>query len=263
MNDLVVAFNEYFKVVPANTPGLLNEVFRLRYQALCIERSFPDFGASFFPDEVEKDIYDLSAVHALLQHRPSKAYVGTVRLLLPDPTDLTKPFPGQQHIQFDPKLIDMGKLCSGHTAEISRFVLLSRFPHHEGVRGRKPADRRDLKGGRPTRRRVPHAFIGLAVGVMGMCAQHNISHWFSVMDPSLNRLLGLYGMQLDPVGPLVEYHGQRRPYFVDLIKVFNRTYTNHRMVWELLTDYGRIWPAALERRLQPRPQDIGVTLKSA
>lgn len=261
MNDLVAAFNEYFEVISADTPDLLHEVFKLRYQALCIERTFPDFDASFFPDEIEKDTYDLSAVHALLQHRPSKAYVGTVRLLLPDPTNLEKPFPGQQRTQLDPALMDVSKLHNRHTAEISRFALLSRFPHHKGMR--RQLDRRDLNVRQNPRRRFPHAFLGLAVGVVRMCAENNISHWFSVMDPSLNRLLGLYGMQLDPVGPLVEYHGQRRPYFVDLIKVFNRTYTNHRMVWELITDNGRIWPAALEQRLQPRHVNSGAMLKVA
>lgn len=252
MNDLVAAFNEYFEVITVDSPELLQEVFRLRYQVLCVEQRLPGFAALDYPDMVEKDHDEHRAAHILLRHRPSKAYVGTVRLLLPDPAELDKPFPGQLRTQLDPALIDVSKLCSGHTAEISRFALLSRFPHHTGVRGRKPADRRDLKGRRPTRRRVPHAFIGLCVGIVRMSAQNNVVHWFSVMDPSLNRLLGLYGVQLDPVGPLTDYHGQRRPYFVDVIKILNRTYSHHRMVWDLLTDYGRIWPTPLERRSEPR-----------
>ena len=32
MNDLVAAFNEYFEVIDANSPELLRDVFRVRYQ---------------------------------------------------------------------------------------------------------------------------------------------------------------------------------------------------------------------------------------
>ena len=38
MNDIVAAFNEYFEVIDARSPELLQDVFRLRYQVYCIEQ---------------------------------------------------------------------------------------------------------------------------------------------------------------------------------------------------------------------------------
>ncbi len=103
---------------------------------------------------------------------------------------------------------------------------------------------RPVEGDR--RRRFPHPMLGLAVGVFQLCAKNNIYHWFSAMNPALNRLLSFYGMQLNPIGPLVNYHGFRRPYYVCLIDVLERMYANHREIWELVTDNGEIWPVNLE-----------------
>jgi N-acyl amino acid synthase of PEP-CTERM/exosortase system len=75
-----------------------------------------------------------------------------------------------------------------------------------------------------------------------MSAEHNITHWMSIMDPALNRLLGLSGLQHDPIGPITEHHGQRRPYHVDVTSMLDRMYENHKQIWELLTDYGRVKP---------------------
>jgi N-acyl amino acid synthase of PEP-CTERM/exosortase system len=88
--------------------------------------------------------------------------------------------------------------------------------------------------------------LGLAIGIIQICAKHNIYHLFSAMDPALNRLFGFYGMQFNPIGPLVDYYGLRRSYYVCLIDVLERMYTNHRDIWKLATDNGRVWPANLE-----------------
>jgi N-acyl amino acid synthase of PEP-CTERM/exosortase system len=62
------------------------------------------------------------------------------------------------------------------------------------------------------------------------------------MAPALNRLLGLYGLNLDPIGPFADYHGARRPYYAEISKVLDRMHTNNRLIWELVTDQGKIQP---------------------
>jgi N-acyl amino acid synthase of PEP-CTERM/exosortase system len=66
------------------------------------------------------------------------------------------------------------------------------------------------------------------------------------MDPALNRLLSLFGLQHAAVGPITEYHGQRQPYHVDLIEMLRRVQTDHNEIWELITDYGRVIPRSPE-----------------
>lgn len=263
MNALVAAFNEYFEVISVDSPELLQEVFRLRHQALCVQRQFPDFEASNFPEGMEKDNDDENSIHILLRHRSSGKFVGTARLILFNPLYPNKPFPIEAHTKFDHALIDIRKLSRRHTAEISRFTILNRFPHRNNKhRGSMIGTNADISSTNH-RRRFPHPMLGLIVGVIRMCAEHNVIQLFAVMDPALNRLLGHYGLHLDPIGPPVNYHGLRQPYYVDLIKVLNRMYAHHREVWELVTDSGKAWPQALERRGANRhsPQQTDRTLR--
>ncbi|SDH66985.1 PEP-CTERM/exosortase system-associated acyltransferase [Nitrosomonas sp. Nm132] len=244
MNDITTAFHEYFEIIIADTPALLKKVFNLRYRILCVDNKYPDIDASSYPDELESDEYDSSSLHLLLRHKPSNTFVGTTRLILSNPLDINQKFPVELHTQFYPAYTNMN-VQRRSAVEISRFVILRNFFRRKDdfhfVVG-KISKHSDESG----RRRFPHPMLGLAIGIIQICAKYDIYHLFSAMDPALNRLFGFYGMQFEPIGPLVNYHGQRRPYYVCLIDVLERMYTNYRDIWELVTDNGRVWPANLE-----------------
>ena len=252
MNDIVAAFNEYFEVIDADTPELLKDVFRLRYQVLCIEQRLPGFEASRYPDGYEHDDYDVHSSHILLQHRPSGDFVGTARLILPDPLSPEKLFPIEQHTQLDP-FFNINRLPRQHTAEVSRLLIARRFRRRKGDNGRR--ENEIVVGDSATEkpRRFPHPILALVVGLVRMSAAHHITHWLSIMDPALNRLLSLYGLQHDPVGPLAEYHGSRRPYHYDLSIMLDKMRINHNQIWELLTDYGHIVPMCPAQALSQVP----------
>ena len=243
MNDVVAAFNEYFEIIDANSPELLSEVFHLRYRVLCIEQRAPGFEASSYPAQMESDGYDRHSSHILLRHLPSDKFVGTARLILPDPLDPHKLFPTERHTQFDPTLIDTGKLPRQSTGEISRLVVVRRFSRRRDELLHALENEMHVEKWAPTiQRRFPHPMLALAVGIIHMSVEHRINHWLSVMEPALNRLLGLYGLQLDPVGPIIDHHGLRRPYYADLVQMLDRMHKNHKQFWELVTDYGRVRP---------------------
>jgi N-acyl amino acid synthase of PEP-CTERM/exosortase system len=84
--------------------------------------------------------------------------------------------------------------------------------------------------------------LALVVGLISMSAEHDITHLISIMDPALNRLLSHYGLQHDPIGPIAEHHGPRRPYHLDLTSMLDRMYVDNLHIWELLTDCGRVRP---------------------
>lgn len=253
MNDVVAAFNEYFEVMDADSSKLQREVFRLRYQVLCIEQRLPGFEASRYPDEYECDAYDDHSSHILLRHRPSGDFVGTARLILPDPLAPEKPFPIEQHTGLDPRF-SIDALPRYRTAEVSRLLIVRRLGRRKGEDrgiGNKAVVEENSTG---KQRRFPHPILALVVGLMRMSAKHKITHWLSIMDPALNRLLSLYGLQHDAVGPIAEYHGQRRPYHVDLSSMLDRMHKDHNQIWELITDYGRVVPMCPEDR--PREASV-------
>lgn len=248
-NDVVAAFNEYFEVIDVNSPELLREVFRVRYQVLCVEQRAPGFDASGYPEEMESDAYDRHSSHVLLQHRPSGTIVGTARLILPDPLYPEKLFPTERYMKFDPTLIDISKLPRQNTAETSRLHIVRGFSRRRGDNEKSQKEIVVEEYRTKIRRRFPHPLLALVVGLVRMSVTHNINHWLSIMDPALNRLLGPYGLQHDPVGPITEYYGRRRPYYADLTTMLDRMYKNHKQIWELVTDYGKVTP--MERRLAP------------
>ncbi len=254
MNDLYLNFQKYFEVVVVDTAELLENAYKLRYQVLCIEQRLPGFDASLYPDELEKDDYDNHSSHVLLRHLPSGNFIGTVRLIIPNPIQPEKLFPIELYGQLDPTLCDIKALPRHQAGEISRFVITSQFQRRRGdrnidesdrrvektenkegsigVRERRSADRRD-------RRLAPPLALLLAAGIVRLSAEQKINNWLSVMDPALNRLLGYYGLELNPIGPLIEYHGQRRPYFAKIGDVLNRMYKEHHDAWEVVTDCGK------------------------
>ena len=63
-------------VLIADTSGLIEEVFRLRYQVYCLEKGY-ETGR----DGMEFDKYDDRARHVLLVHRASGQAIGTVRVI--------------------------------------------------------------------------------------------------------------------------------------------------------------------------------------
>lgn len=247
-NDLINAFDEYFEIVTADSPELLEEAFRLRYTVLCIEARLPGFSVEDYPDGRETDEFDRHSHHLLLKHRPSNSFIGGARLIYPDPLNLQAPLPIEQHTQINHELLDTSKLSRQSTAEISRFLLLGRYSRRRENLRKSPdwliGTQQDQDG---DRRRFPHPMLAIAVGIIRTCIQHNITHWFSVMEPALNRLLGLYDLQLDPIGPLADYHGPRRPYYADIRKVLERMHTNNPQVWELVTNHGEIQPTPPHR----------------
>jgi len=242
MNNLHEAFHKYFEIVIADTPELLEEVFRIRFQVLCVEQRLPGFDISNYPNGLESDSYDSHSCHILLQHRASGNFMGTVRLIMIDPLNPEKQFPIELHTQFDLELLDMNKLSRRHTAEISRFVILERYVRRKGDRCKDKIAGGDKKNTVTERRCFPNLGLSLVAGIVRISAQHDIKNWVSVMDPALNRLLGHFGANLNPVGPLTDYHGLRRPYFKRIIDVLGKMHDKYRDAWEVVTDYGEYYP---------------------
>ena len=243
MNDTCAAFHEFFELVKVDSYELREEVYRLRYRVYCLENNFED--PRNYLDGMEKDEYDLHSSHILLRHRASDSFIGTARLILQDPLNTDKPFPFETHAQVDSESIDISKLSRRHVAEISRFAVLRQFSKRRLEQHNSENKFLNKKTIVMERRRFPNTCLALVVGVIRMSAVHKIDHLLSVMDPSLNRLMSYSGLNLRPVGPLVNYHGMRRPHYIKLINVMDGLYKYHRDIWELVTDCGKACPYSM------------------
>jgi len=216
-HDLLTHFTQYFEIVRADSPDLLEQAFRLRYQVYCQEGLLPGFDPLDYPDGLERDIYDYEdrSVHCLLRHRLTGTNAGTVRLVLADRVRPDAPFPIElaagEHIDRD----YLSKFCAarGTIGECSRFILARRFRSRrgehqwaDGLAEEEP----DADRGSAERRILPHPVLGLIKAVMIMCWEQQVHYLYTAMEPRLDRRLRQFGLELRPVSPLIEYHGPVR-----------------------------------------------------
>ncbi|KFI23103.1 PEP-CTERM/exosortase system-associated acyltransferase [Nitrosococcus oceani] len=251
MSNLITAFEKYFEIIPGNTVDSKNRFYRLRYQVYSQELQLPDFEAWRFPDGREIDEYDNRSICSLLLHRKSKNIVGGVRLVLCDSADPSQLFPIEEYAghSFDNNLVDSNQLPRRTTAEITRLMLARNFR----CRGQEAfyahgMDDSNIKDSRSdSRRQFPHPVLGLLVALVQMSSEYGITHWYAGMEPVLNRRLRQFGASLKPIGPLVEYHGRRRPYLDTIDNVLGQMFREDRAFWELITNHGKLYPDSKKR----------------
>ncbi|MCP5373312.1 MAG: PEP-CTERM/exosortase system-associated acyltransferase [Hyphomicrobiales bacterium] len=243
---LIDVYDRYFEVIDADSPALLEECHRLRYQVYVVENTFED--PNEHPGGLERDDFDSHASHCLLVHRPSGAFAGTVRLILPlaDAPGGSFPF---QDVCREPVIDDPRRFPALKMGEISRFSISKRFRQRrtdtmypdaldENV-GRNPVNG-------DFRRVIPHMTLGLMEGIIRMCVHNGLSHVCAVMEPQLLRLLARVGIRFDPVGPLIEHHGTRQPCFRHLLTLLDEVKANRPDVWAVMTKGGQHVEALLK-----------------
>ncbi len=257
VSELYDAYQRYFEIIIAETPEQKETAYQIRYHVLCQERRIPGFDQSSYPEKLEKDDFDDRAMHALVRHRSSGNYIGTIRLVLPDPNAPEKPFPVESYTHLDTEYLKNRNVSRLEMAEISRALVVKEFQRRKGdLLYQENGERSCEKNGasetgeenkffdkQKDRRVTANISLILMAAVVQMSVRSNAEGWLSFINPALNRLLSYSGMEFIPIGPLVECHGIRRPYFAKMTDILDKTYSEYQDVWEILTDQGKYVPA--------------------
>lgn len=210
MTELPELYDRYFTVLPATTPELRDAAHALRYQVYCVEHSFLSQAAN--PGGLEYDEYDAHSVHAVLVYRPRQEVVGCVRLVLPKPGDAQLALP--MRALLDERSGARLDACDPmRTAEISRYAVTKALRRRRGEHLYPDVDQLSEAD---MRRLVPHVTVGLIRGVALLAAERGITKVCAAMAPALARLLERFGLAFEPLGPVIDYHGQRQPCMADI-----------------------------------------------
>ncbi len=210
---VVESFAKYFRVVWAATPELIDEAYRIRYSVYAEELAWES--RAEFQNCRESDAFDGRAAHCLLEHRPTKKYIGCVRLVTSDRHDPSSPFPFELALQAAGAEVDlfgdadMRKVCG----EISRIAVVSQYRHR---RGEKTQPHTEI-GWSPVpdrleRRGFPNIGMGLYLAAAALGLIRGMDRVYAIMEPKLVRRLRSYGMQFEQIGPAFEHHGERIPF---------------------------------------------------
>jgi N-acyl-L-homoserine lactone synthetase len=228
LENAVVALREETALEIADTRQKLLESYRLRYQVYCVERSFLTG-----QDGLETDGYDDFGHHAVLRLRNAAMVVGTVRLVLPKVPAGGDDFP-IQHL-CDPMLLAGLPLAT--CGEVSRFALAKQS------RNQSPSCSAIMR-------------LALMKGVVMMSAEARHTHWLAVMEPTLLRLLAATGIHMNPLGPVVDYHGLRQPTVAEIVPTLTRCAVEQPIVWDFITNGGKLYPESRPRRLTQIRGDV-------
>lgn len=168
------------KVDPRNNQVLFQKVLRLRYEVYCLERGFEK--ATDHPAGLETDLYDEQAIHLAAICERTHEVLGTVRLIMH--SDLG--FPMEKIFEVD---LSSGNVCKTRIGEISRLSV-----------PRKHRDNFTI---------IKRLFQGIALESRAL----GLTHWCAAMAKGLPVLLRRKSIYFQKIGPEIEYHGPRAPYF--------------------------------------------------
>ena len=229
-------YNDIFEGVLANTEELRKECYKIRYEVYCIEHSGYEDPAAF-PDGCEHDEHDAHAVHALLRHRETGIFVGTVRLILHSIGSITG-IPPVYNLCSANGLVMPEAFPRQNIAEVSRFCIIRDFRRRVvDTIASSSYTKDELLSDKL--RIVPSMSLGLIAMLVLMSKQNTIKQWCAEMEPFLIQLLSKLGIYFEPVGPLVEYHGKRQICYRPLDALLNQVAKERLDVWEIITDRGR------------------------
>ena len=178
-----------------DTPELLAQAHKLRFQVYCKECNFID--ATEHPDGYESDKYDASAIHFAALDTADRL-VGAVRLILPscDKLPIEEKVPA---FSFKNLGIDRSE-C----AEISRLSI-----------SKTNRNQAELQ---PTHfiMQVSSIALGLCYEMHNECRRVGINYCVALMEKSLWMLLRIHGFVFNPIGPEIDFFGKVVPYLIDV-----------------------------------------------
>lgn len=229
-----------FNFSKANTPELLEEVFRLRYKVYCFECNF--LNPADYPQEKEKDKYDPSSVHFFASD--DLGIIGTARIIL----NSKEGFPLESHcknnLTIDKKLLPDPK----KTAEVSRLVISKEYRKRKEDGNYYSPEYQDSPNSdseqENLKRLKPMAF-GLYRELYQECKRRNITHLYALMEKSLFFLLHLHGFSFKPIGEEIDVYGPVKPYLGNIEEIEKNIQNKYPNLFNYLM-------AGLEPEFQPK-----------
>ncbi|AFL76087.1 PEP-CTERM/exosortase system-associated acyltransferase [Thiocystis violascens] len=207
-------FDRYFDILFANTPDLLEQVNRVRYDVYC--REFHYEQEEDCPGGMERDEYDDDALQILAVQKTTSAPAGCVRMISPplDQPDFLLPMERHcghtlNHPERHPRLLPREGL-----AEISRLAVHTSFRRRLGETDSPIGVLNPTAMSEQEQRTFPLISLALFAGATALLALTRRPHMFVMMEPRLARRLRSLGFPFVQVGEILEYHGKRAAYHV-------------------------------------------------
>lgn len=212
VDDISSHFSTYFFPKVADSNQLLDQAFRVRHQVYCDELKFLEK----HPSGRETDKFDEHSLHCLIEHKERAAVAGTVRMVYS--TNESEKLPLEEYCpdaisenQIHPSNFKREEIC-----EISRLAVPAEFRRRNADKLPNAAtgEINEQTYSETELRCFPFIAVGLYLSGASMAINTGRNHCFVMMEPRLARSLRFVGITFTQIGPTIEYHGQRAPYYI-------------------------------------------------
>ena len=233
----------------------LTKIYKLRYKIYVDEWGFEK--PENHPNDIETDEYDKNSVHFATRDDTGEL-IGTIRLIVNPPGK----FPIERYCHIELK---GNEIPRENLAEISRLAITRNYRNRaEDKYIFGPDEERRSIGSferytnkihyrrfddiyskhtlvkkkrtfQHDRRKLPEAIISLYKALYHESKKREITHWYAVMTKGLDIRLGKLGINFQPIGEPVDYHGIRTPYLCEIRKIEEQVSKNNPELYEEFT----------------------------
>lgn len=205
-------FSKYLQPVLANNDELTQQIFKTRHQVYCEELNFLPKSESGY----ESDGFDTHSIHCAIKHKETAQIAGTVRLVIS--SDPSEKLPIEEFCleSIDNKEVHPNDFPREKICEISRLAIPSEFRRRNAdkFKGAATGAINEAVYSEAELRCFPFIAVGLYMLCASIANQRGIEHCFVMMEPRLARSLRFVGISFKQIGPIVNFHGRRAPYYI-------------------------------------------------
>lgn len=186
------------------------KVFGIRHQVYCDELALEPPHAS----GMEVDQYDRYAYHGTVHCHALDAAVGTVRVIAPQHTEDKLPIEEYclhsitDHVH-SPRNYHRSEIC-----EISRLAVPRQY--------RKSPTRVRVDNPQAACPEFAMVAVGLYFTATAVAHFAGKKHAYVMMEPRLARRMGMVGVSFQQIGPVVNYHGRRAPFYTNYHQIVSK-----------------------------------------
>lgn len=212
-HEISYHFAQFLTPVIANTDFKKDLVYKLRHNVYCDELNFEPIRE----DGLETDEFDAYSEYSLIQHIKSRTYAGTVRVVSPSNDEQLLPIEKYcldtiTETEYSPTNFNRDDIC-----EISRLAVPAAFRRRKADKfvGAATGGINDFIDSDKELRCFPFIAVGLYFSAAALVMKLGRKHAYVMMEPRLARSMGYVGIKFKQIGPVVDYHGRRAPYYIN------------------------------------------------
>ncbi|AYA65184.1 PEP-CTERM/exosortase system-associated acyltransferase [Alteromonas sp. RKMC-009] len=206
-------FSTYLEPVLAVDDALRESVYKIRHNVYCDELAFEPVKES----GLETDEFDAYSRHCMIRHIGTQQMAGTVRAVRPLQDDQLLPIEKYCRSSITRNDLSPDNFKRHEVCEISRLAVPKYFRRRrsDDFDGSATGAINPVTYSETELRCFPFIAVGLYFAAAASALEFGVKHAYVMMEPRLARSMGYVGIKFQQIGPVVDYHGKRAPYYIN------------------------------------------------